>query len=154
LLITFLEILEKHRDLSLQEWNFKFLLNEKLTSLLNQQRIYWKQRGTIKCVKFDDGNTKLFHANATIKFRKNSIASLQGQNGEQVMDYNSKANLLWETFKERLGISELSSIAFDLEQLLTVSDVLQLHETPFTKNRNRSSDQGSPIRQVTRARWF
>jgi hypothetical protein len=32
--------------------------------------------GTIKRVKFGDGNTKFFHANATINFRKNTITTL------------------------------------------------------------------------------
>lgn len=48
LLLSFLDFLEEIRDLSLQEWNFREILANKLVSLLKQQRIYWKQRGTIK----------------------------------------------------------------------------------------------------------
>lgn len=132
LLINFMEVLEEYRDLSLQEWNFKALLNENLTSLLNQQKIYWKQRGNLKHIEFGDGNTKFFHANATIKFRRNSISSLQGPSGEQAFDHSNKAAILWKSFKDRLGISELSSIEFDLQQLLTVSDDLQLLDSPFS----------------------
>jgi hypothetical protein len=54
LIIHFLDVLEEYRDLSIFECGFKELLNEKLLSLLDQQRIYWKQRGNIKFVKFGD----------------------------------------------------------------------------------------------------
>lgn len=133
MLIYFLEIIEEHRDLSVHEWIFKDILNEKLISLLDQQRIYWKQRGYIKYAKFGDGNTKFFHANATIKFRKNSITFLQDQYGEQVFEHNGKTALLWEAFKQRLGISEFSFISYDLANLLHLSHDLDFLELPFSK---------------------
>lgn len=43
LVISFLELLEESRGLSIQEWNFREILCEKLRSLLRQQKIYWKQ---------------------------------------------------------------------------------------------------------------
>lgn len=43
LILAFMEVLEEFRDLSIQEWNFKAILCEKLAALLEQQRIYWKQ---------------------------------------------------------------------------------------------------------------
>jgi len=36
LVLSLMELLEEHRDLSLEEWNFKNLLSDKLISLLNQ----------------------------------------------------------------------------------------------------------------------
>ena len=68
-----MNMLEEFRDLSLPEWNFRALLEEQLIQLFKQQRIYWKQRGTIKWVTKGDAGTKFFHANATIKHRKNVI---------------------------------------------------------------------------------
>lgn len=106
LVLAFMEILEEFRDLSLQEWNFKIMLYDKLTSLLEQQRIYWKQRRTIKCVKFGDEGTKFFHDNATIKLNRNLIKSLRNDNDEKVMDHESKANIIWKSFKKRMGLSE------------------------------------------------
>jgi len=106
LVLAFLEILEEFRDLSLFEWNFKTVLCDKLTSLLEQQRIYWKQRGTIKWVKFGDEGTKFFHANATIKFNRNLITTLKDPNGSLVSNHEQKATILWEAFKERLGKTE------------------------------------------------
>jgi len=58
------------------EWNFKEVLVEKLNHLLEQQRIYWKQRSKIRWVKDGDAGTKLYHANAPIKHRNNLIAQL------------------------------------------------------------------------------
>jgi len=46
--LQFLETLEEYRDLSLQEWNFICILRGKLLALLEQHRIYWKQRGAVK----------------------------------------------------------------------------------------------------------
>jgi len=40
LVISFLDSIEEWRDLSLQEWNFRDILNLKLSSLLHQQMIY------------------------------------------------------------------------------------------------------------------
>lgn len=46
--ILFLDNLEEIRDLAVHEWNFRTLVVDHLHNLLNQQRIYWKQRETIK----------------------------------------------------------------------------------------------------------
>jgi hypothetical protein len=53
-LVQFLDVLEEARDLTLEEWNFRNIINEHLRKLLHQQRTYWKQRGTINWVKFGD----------------------------------------------------------------------------------------------------
>ena len=50
LILTFLGFLEEFRDLALHEWNFRVILEQKLISLFRQQKIYWKQRGTIRWV--------------------------------------------------------------------------------------------------------
>ena len=73
LILSFLGYLKELRDLTIFEWNFKSILEQKLISLLRQQKIYWKQRGTLKWVTQGDAGTKFFHANATIKHRKNVI---------------------------------------------------------------------------------
>lgn len=72
-----MEILEEFRNLTLEEWNSKEILCEKLTELLHQQKIYWKQRGTVKWVKFGDASTKFFHVTATIRHRKKMMPVLQ-----------------------------------------------------------------------------
>jgi hypothetical protein len=124
LIMGLLDVLEEFRDLSVIEWNFRHLLQEKLAILLRQQQIYWKQRGVVKWVKFGDEGTKFFHANATIKHRKNFIASLIDDNGQELYDHASKADLLWTAYKERLGSSDSISMQFDLGALLHSSTEL------------------------------
>lgn len=46
--LSLMEFVEEFRDLTLEEWNFHKILNNHLVMLLEQQRIYWKQRGSIK----------------------------------------------------------------------------------------------------------
>ena len=75
LVLSFLSILEEFRDLTLMEWNFRNTLQQKLVSLLKQQHVYWKQRGTIRWVTTGDTGTKFFHAHATIKQQQHSLFS-------------------------------------------------------------------------------
>jgi hypothetical protein len=54
---------------------------------------------------FMDAGTKFFHANATIKHRYNHILSLVGVNGTVVTSYVDKEEVLFQSFKDRLGTS-------------------------------------------------
>jgi hypothetical protein len=76
-LILSLDTLEEFRDLALEEWNFKKILQEHLTNLLEQQRVYWMQRGRIKWATLGDENTNFFHSTASIRHNKNSIMMLK-----------------------------------------------------------------------------
>jgi hypothetical protein len=132
-ILSLLEIIEESRDLTVLEWNFKNLLITKLNQLLDQQRTYWKQRGKIKWIKEGDAGTKLFHANATLKHRNNLIAQLEKDNGEIVLNHAEKELVLWEAFKERLGKTEFTSMAFNLDFFLQANHDLAWIEDPFTK---------------------
>jgi len=76
LVLHFLETIELFRDFSLPEWNFRYLISEKLIFLLKQQKTYWKQKGKIRWVKEGDASTRFFHAHATIKHINNTITAL------------------------------------------------------------------------------
>lgn len=128
-----LDTIEIFRDLSLSEWNFREIVCQKLISLLKQHRKYWKQRGKINWVKEGDASTKYFHAHATIRHRKNTIASIQSPVGEMVTDHEGKAMIIWESFKERLGTSDFNIMLFDLNSLLTESPSMSEVEVPFSK---------------------
>jgi hypothetical protein len=118
MVLLFLDILEEFRNLSLQEWNFKSLVQQHIEHLLEQQRLYRKQRGNIKWATLDDENTKLFHVNATIKHIRNAIRTLKNARGQEVFSHEEKASLLWVAYKGRLGTNEFSKIHFDLNALL------------------------------------
>lgn len=46
--------MEEHRDLSLEQWNFREILQKKVADMLCLQKIYWKQRASIKWVTSGD----------------------------------------------------------------------------------------------------
>jgi hypothetical protein len=65
LVLNFLDTIEEYRDLTLEEWNFRAMVHDNLNNLLEQQRIYRKQRGRIKWATLGDENTKFFHVMST-----------------------------------------------------------------------------------------
>lgn len=130
--LSLIEIMEECRDHSLPEWNFEEALMSKLVDLLRQQKIYWKQRGTTKWVKFGDAGTTFFHANATLKNRRNFITTLEDGNGVPHASHQEKAAILWDAYKERLGVVQFQHIIFDLNSLLDRNSDLHDLEDPFT----------------------
>jgi hypothetical protein len=115
-MIQFIDTLEESRDLSLQEWNFRKIVQDHLMSLLEQQKIYWQQRGRIKWATLGDESTKFLHANATIRHNKNVTLSLKNEAGEELFKHEEKAELLWP------GTSEFTQIHFDLSSILQRQD--------------------------------
>lgn len=132
LVLQFIDFLEEFRDLSLDEWNFRATLREKLLSLLEQQRIYWKQRAAIKWATLGDAGTKFFHANATLRHRNNTIASLKDDRGVLVHSHAEKENLIWNSFRIRLGQTEFQHMLFDLSPLIQRHENLETLEARFT----------------------
>jgi hypothetical protein len=110
----------------------KKLVKLHLQKLLDSKRIYWKQRSTVRWVKFGDENSKLFQAMATHSFRKNYISSLQLEDGSSVSDHKLKAGLLWRSFKDRLGVLEFNGFLFDLTALIQ-GVPLPVLDDPFSK---------------------
>lgn len=120
LVLSFLEVLEECKDMSIQKWNFRDIFAEKLVwLLLKKQKIYWKQRGTVMSVKFGDAGTKFFHANSTIRHRGNLITELEDASGNLQSDHHLKYDILWEAYKDRLGVVEFQQMIFDLTSLMT-----------------------------------
>jgi hypothetical protein len=100
--------------------------------LLEQQRVYWRQRGAIKWATLGDAGTKFFHSNATLRHRINYISSLKNEQGECLYSHVAKEGLLWDSFRERIGISEFSEMHFDLTILFQGNTDLSSLEEPFT----------------------
>jgi hypothetical protein len=122
--------MEEFRDLSVEEWNFRDIIQKYLEQLLEQQRIYWQLRGRIKWTTLGDENTKKNHANATIKHNKNTIMVIQDK---EKFKHEEKETVIWEAFKERLGTSEFSCIHFNLDNLLKEQEGLDEMVNPFCK---------------------
>jgi hypothetical protein len=125
--------LEEFRDLALEEWNFRKIVQLHLENLLEQQRIYWQQRERIKWATLGDENTKLFHATKTIKHNKNALMMLKNGSGEEKYSHEDKAQILWEAYKDMLGTSEFSQLHFDLSPLILPASNLDQLQSPFTK---------------------
>ena len=136
LILSFMGLLEEFRDLSMQEWNFRSILQDRLIHLLKQQRTYWKQRGNIRWVTTGDAGSKFFHAHATIRHKKKFITFLEDQNGTHQSNHSIKATLLWESYKERLGQSEFQANATRFKFSLTGFRRFGLPRSPFHSSEN------------------
>ena len=67
------------------------------------------------------------------RFRRNSISSLQNENGDVVSDHQQMAGMLWGTFKDRMGVSEGTDMKFDLASLIDKVDGLDNLSAPFSE---------------------
>ena len=65
------------------------------------------------------------HNIATIYHKKNFITALSS--GDlSITHHDQKAQILWDSFKKRMGISEFNGISYDLTSLLTAFPMDQL----------------------------
>jgi len=92
--LLLLDGLEEQRMLSRLETNFRNLVKEHLSNLLESKRIYWRQRNKTEWVNLEDENTGFFHSIATISHKMNFIVALCDHNDNQISDHEQKANLL------------------------------------------------------------
>jgi hypothetical protein len=125
-MLLLLDGLEDQRPLSWLESAFRSLVKSHLTSLLESKRTYWKQRNTVRWVTLGDENTSFFHTMATISHKKNFIISIRNTEGIYFTEHEQKANLLWEAYKQRLGCSEHTNMAYNLSSILTEHDLAHL----------------------------
>lgn len=120
IIILFLEVLADYRDLSIPAWNFKRILEDHLLDLLEKQRLYWKQRGNVKWVQLGDAGTHFFHANATLRHRGKLITELSTQEEETVVvtSHKDKESLLWDEYKQRLGVTDFKGFTINPADLI------------------------------------
>ena len=57
---------------------------------------------------------------------------IEDQDGNLHSSHNEKAEILWNSFKDRLGQSIFQSMTLDLDSLLQASNQLGCLEEPFT----------------------
>lgn len=63
---------------------------------------------------------------------RNAIANLKTDSGDTVTSHSNKEQLLWDSFKQRIGQSEYKGILFDLPSLIQTHEGLESLEHPFT----------------------
>ena len=123
--ISFLDALEDARPLYNLEANLRRLIKNKLQTLLHYKNLYWRKRYTVNRIKLGDECTKFFHGMATISYRRNSISQILNDQGVWIHDHEGKAGLLWNSFRNRMGISANPPMLFDLANLIVPVDGLQ-----------------------------
>jgi hypothetical protein len=131
--IFLLDTLEEKRPLFRSEFNFRKIVKLHLEDLLLAECNYWRKRCTIRWIKQGEDNTKFFHAMATERFRRNAIALLQDNDGNDVSDHDLMAALLWNDYKNRMGTSEGIDMQFDLERIINPVEGLDSLTVPFSK---------------------
>jgi hypothetical protein len=82
-------------------------------------------------IKLGDECTKFFHAMATISHRRNSIPQLLNDEGALITDHARKADLIWSSFRGRMGITSNPTMAFDLTNLIEPCEDLNSLVDPF-----------------------
>lgn len=101
--ILILDTLEEKRALYTVEFNFSKIVKLHLDELLLVECNYWRKRCTIRWIKQGEDNTKFFHAMATERYRRNSIALLHDADGNEVSDHQLMAGMLLNEYKGRIG---------------------------------------------------
>lgn len=121
--LLLLDGLEEQRPLSRLESTLRTLVKKHIENLLEQKRIFWRQRSTFRWVKFGDENISFFQALATHGHKKNFIVSLTTPEGFLITDHEQKAGLLFEAYKNRLGVCEFLGIPYNLAGLFDQLDL-------------------------------
>jgi hypothetical protein len=103
--LAMMDGIENQRRLTTMENNFRTILKAHTSKLLEAKRIYWKNRAKIRWINLGDENSKFFHTIATQSYRKNYITSLKTDDNSYVTNHDHKAAIIWNSYKERLGVS-------------------------------------------------
>jgi hypothetical protein len=123
---------EEMRPLHISESNFRDIVKSQLNYFLLCKRDYWKKRCTARWAKFGNENTSYFHSMATIRYRKNYIASLVREDGSLATEHHEKAGLLLNSFRDRLGFSTPIDSSFDFSDYIQAMPNLDSLSGPFT----------------------
>jgi hypothetical protein len=104
--ILALDTLEECRPLYRTDFNFRKIVMLHLDDLLLAECNYWRKRCTIRWINQGGVNTKFFHAMATERYRRNSIAMLRDADANDIIYHQAMAGLLWADYKGRMGHSD------------------------------------------------
>ena len=96
----------RRATISQEQINHEHLLRYKLDRLLDQQHIYWKQRAHSTWLAKGDRNTKIFHAQAAERKKRNTLKKLKVEGGGEVVGKHLKTfitNQYQELFMSNAG---------------------------------------------------
>jgi hypothetical protein len=85
----------------------------------------------MRWAKPGDENTKFFHTVATQSYRRNYITSIKDDDGNYITNHDHKLAIIWNSYKNRLGITNNPVMSFDLDHLVTRYELSHLDD-PFT----------------------
>jgi hypothetical protein len=68
---------------------------------------------------------------ATQSYRRNYITSIKDEDGSFITNHDHKAAIIWNSYKNRLGITNNLVMSFDLDHLVTRHELSHLDD-PFT----------------------
>ena len=107
-------------------------LQRRMTHLLVQEDLYWRQRAKIHWYKDGDLNTKFFHSSATARKKVNKISSLETDDGLRVTDEVRMANVAKNYFHELFQAKDSvrAPVLDTLRQVVTEEDNIKL-TAPF-----------------------
>lgn len=143
--IGYLDALEEGRLLTQMESNLRNIIKKQLGTLLEHKKEYWKKRYTVNRVKLGDECTKFFHSMATISYRRNCIPQLMNNDGCLVHNHDSKAAILWNDFKARMGVTDKPKMLFDLSSLITRKEGLDVLTRPIEEGEITVILKGLPV---------
>jgi hypothetical protein len=89
--ILLFDTLEEQRPLFVVVFSFTKLVKLHLHDLLLAKCNYWRKRCTIRWIKQGEDNTQKFHDMAYERFRRNNIAVLNDEDGNEVTGHQSMA---------------------------------------------------------------
>jgi hypothetical protein len=123
--------IENQRRLTTMENNFRIMLRTHTAKLIEAKRIYWKNRAKIRWINLGDEISKKIRAIATQSYRKNYITSLKTDDNSYVTNHDHKADVIWNSYKERLWVSNKPIMSFILDDMVHRHNLDHL-DTPFT----------------------
>lgn len=115
-LINALDLLEEQRPLTSPESTLRRLAIAGLQSIQAEKLAIWRQRFNLKLAMDWDENSRFFHASASGRRRKNTIACLE-QDGTRFYSHDAKGLILYDFYKTLLGTATATQWNFDLDAM-------------------------------------
>ncbi|CAN0840801.1 LINE-1 retrotransposable element ORF2 protein [Linum grandiflorum] len=103
-------------------------LKKELDELWAEEEGFWRQRSGVQWLKAGDRNTRFFHSSTKFRRQRNTIARLQDDEGNWVVNDNNLKNIAFGYFKGLFSTSGATVLDTDLEDFpLTVTNEMNDH---------------------------